>query len=36
MRFYDSLNFQKNRKICMENVVGEQLSWKAWYSGLKL
>ena len=24
MRFYDSLNFEKNKKICMEKVVGEQ------------
>jgi len=24
MRFYDSLNFFKNKKICMEKVVGEQ------------
>jgi len=24
MRFYDSLNFWKNKKICMEKVVGEQ------------
>ena len=24
MRFYDSLNFLKNKKICMEKVVGEQ------------
>ena len=24
MRFYDSLNFEKNKKICMEKVAGEQ------------
>ena len=24
MRFYDSLSFEKNKKICMEKVVGEQ------------
>ena len=24
MRFYDSLNFEKNKKISMEKVVGEQ------------
>ena len=24
MRFNDSLNFEKNKKICMEKVVGEQ------------
>ena len=24
MRFHDSLNFDKNKKICMEKVVGEQ------------
>jgi len=24
MRFYDSLKFSKNKKICMEKVVGEQ------------
>ena len=24
MRFYDNLNFEKNKKIFMEKVVGEQ------------
>ena len=24
MRFYDDLNFKKTKKICMENVAGEQ------------
>ena len=24
MRFYDGLNFKKNKKICMEIVAGEQ------------
>ena len=24
MRFYDGLNFKKIKKICMENVSGEQ------------
>ena len=24
MRFYDSLNFKKTKKICMEKVAGEQ------------
>ena len=33
MRFYDSLNFEKNKKICMEKAVGEQdLSSKIFYT----